>query len=361
MKDLQSVSVGIITREQSPEGAYVACPSFGPYRYCWLRDGSFIAYSMDRAGQFESAHRFHLWVHSVIQRHRTRIDTIVDLVGRGLEPDPQGMMPARYCLDGSISSDGWPVFQIDGYGTWLWSLASHVGLSGQTSLIAKTRGSIEKVVEYLSACWRMPSYDCWEEHGDLVHPSSLACVYGGLTAISQYVNNAEIPLLAAEIKRYILSLGVADGRFVKSVGCPEVDASLLWLAVPFGVVAPDDQIMSATVVQIEQQLYHSGVHRYSGDTYYGGGEWPLLTAWLGWYYCLTGRADDAIRALEWVEQCMNDSGELPEQISAHPNAPEYHGVWHRRWGDIARPLLWSHAMHIVLADELAAIGAEGRG
>jgi hypothetical protein len=25
------------------------------------------------------------------------------------------------------------------------------------------------------------------------------------------------------------------------------------------------------------------VRRYLGDSYYGGGNWILLTAWLGWY------------------------------------------------------------------------------
>jgi GH15 family glucan-1,4-alpha-glucosidase len=75
------------------------------------------------------------------------------------------------------------------------------------------------------------------------------------------------------------------GRFAKSSADRGVDASLLWLAVPFGVVSLADPTMAATASQIAATLdLDGGTRRYASDTYYGGGAWPLLTAWLGWYY-----------------------------------------------------------------------------
>jgi isomaltose glucohydrolase len=64
--DLAKRSVEVILAGQSPSGAYVACPSFEQYRFCWLRDGAFIADAMREAGQVESADRFFDWVARVV-------------------------------------------------------------------------------------------------------------------------------------------------------------------------------------------------------------------------------------------------------------------------------------------------------
>jgi len=69
---------------------------------------------------------------------------------------------------------------------------------------------------------------------------------------------------------------------VKYVGSEAVDASLLGIATPYRLLAPDDLIMRATVDKIEADLRHQDgeLHCYAEDTYYGGGEWVLLAAWL---------------------------------------------------------------------------------
>ena len=74
----------------------------------------------------------------------------------------------------------------------------------------------------------------------------------------------------------------------------------------------------------------------------------MLTAWLGWYYARLGDAARARRLLEWVEAQAGAQGGLPEQTSVHLNQPAYLNEWHQRWGESARPLLWSHAAYIIL-------------
>ena len=54
-------SVEVILAGQSPSGGYVACPSFENYRFCWFRDGCFIADAMREAGEMESCDRFLDW------------------------------------------------------------------------------------------------------------------------------------------------------------------------------------------------------------------------------------------------------------------------------------------------------------
>jgi GH15 family glucan-1,4-alpha-glucosidase len=121
------------------------------------------------------------------------------------------------------------------------------------------------------------------------------------------------------------------------------------MATPYRVVSPDDPVMSAAVDKIETTLrQNGGVHRYAADTYYGGGEWILLTAWLGWYYTQVGEYEKAEAAKDWVEEQADELGHLPEQIPAALNVPAYYEPWRQRWGDIASPLLWSHAQYIIL-------------
>ena len=112
--------------------------------------------------------------------------------------------------------------------------------------------------------------------------------------------------------------------------------------------------MKATIAEIESTLRSgSGVRRYSADTYYGGGEWILLTAWLGWYYTEVGEWEKAAQILNWVETQAGPGGNLPEQVKSIQADEGYYRHWNERWGEIANPLLWSHAKYIILSNALA--------
>src|SRR5436190_20454512 len=101
MTDLYQRSIEIILENQSANGGYIASPNFPTYHYCWFRDGSFIAYAMDLAGQHESAHLFHQWV-------AERVNERKDLVSIGLAKARAGeilteaeILHTRYRLDGT--------------------------------------------------------------------------------------------------------------------------------------------------------------------------------------------------------------------------------------------------------------------
>jgi isomaltose glucohydrolase len=115
-------------------------------------------------------------------------------------------------------------------------------------------------------------------------------------------------------------------------------------------------VAETTYRAVADELGPDGVHRYSADTYFGGGRWVLLAGLLGWYEAVTGRTDDALRRLRWMRDQADADGLLPEQVSDEALAPSFITVWERRWGPIARPLLWSHAMYITLADALELLG-----
>jgi GH15 family glucan-1,4-alpha-glucosidase len=349
MSSLSERSVEIILRNQGSSGAYVASPNFPTYQYCWFRDGSFIAYAMDLAGQAGSAARFHAWAAGAIIARADLVRRAVQKARRGEPLTGLDILHTRYTLDGQEApGEAWPNFQLDGFGTWLWALGEHARLDGG-ALPPACLLAAGLVADYLAALWTQPCYDCWEEFPDKMHAHTLAAIYGGLHAYSRLADTDLAPTLTA-IRRFIFDHLRLDGRFVKYAGSTAVDASLLGLATPYRVVEPGHPIMRATVAQIEADLdCGGGLHRYAADTYYGGGEWVLLTAWLAWYYAELGDVAKAQVALAWVEAQADERGQLPEQVPGNLNDPSFLRPWQARWGAIASPLLWSHAEYLIAA------------
>jgi GH15 family glucan-1,4-alpha-glucosidase len=156
--------------------------------------------------------------------------------------------------------------------------------------------------------------------------------------------------VAEGIHGYLLNQAVSQGVFVKSIGSTGVDGSLLGVMVPFAVVDLKDVRGMATLQRIKDDLFseQGGLRRYIEDSYYGGGGWLPLTAWLGWVEFLQGDRASAIRRLAWIEARAAPNGHLPEQVAGPATDVEKISEWVERWGPPASPLLWSHAKYIIL-------------
>ena len=285
-RELKRRSVGVILGGQSSGGAYVASPAFPPYRYSWLRDGSFIADAMSRVGEIASAEAFFDWV--------------AEIVARGLGFD------ARYTLDGERDGSEWPLRQSDGWGLWLWVVRRHCERHGRRQ---RWRQAVAPTELHLEKVRLEPCVDWWEER-EGIHASTLACIAAGL--------DDDLDLTPAEDR---------------------LDASLLVLPfLGFGAVDVTPLVGPG-----------GGVHRHLDDTYYGGGEWLLLTALLG-----LADPDRSEACMAWIEAHATGDGLLPEQVQDTLLAPEQYEPWVTKWGPPPCPLLWSHAMFLTLAHELGA-------
>lgn len=348
-------SIEIILEYQAPSGAYVASPNFPTYHYCWFRDGSFIAYAMDLYGEHDSARRFHTWVAEAVNRRATTVQRALEKASIGRALDNEDVLHTRYTLDGKEgTTDEWQNFQLDGFGTWLWALAEHWRL-GSKALPTDWLQAAGLVANYLEGLWRLPCYDCWEEFPQHVHPHTLAAIAGGLHAYGALTNDGREQSIA-EIRCFLEERALKEECFVKFPGDSQVDASLLGLSTPYRAVEPGDARMVATARRIASDLCKGGVYRYQRDTYYGGGQWILLAAWLGWYYCEIGQPEKANQMRNWVENQADEHGWLPEQIPTGLNDPSYYQPWLQRWGPIANPLLWSHANYLILCKALEQYG-----
>jgi isomaltose glucohydrolase len=344
MSTLVAPSLAVITAGQHASGAYVAALGYPTYQYAWLRDGAYCAYAMDLHGANQSAAAFHRFVGRTLLAHRARLEAPVT--------ETAHQPPTRFTLDGRSETDAdesWPSnFQLDGYGAWLWALHDHLRRGGM--LGDGERGAAALVSGYLQRTADLPCFDCWEELGDQRHTSTVVAVIAGLRAAGDMLDDRDAETRADDLLRRLLERHVVDGSLVKFEGTDAVDASLLWAALPFGILDASEPRMARTAARITAELVGptGGLRRYAGDSFYGGGEWTLLTAWLGWYEAVTGHAAAAQSRREWIEACATPAGHLPEQRLDAPQAPEMVQHWIDAWGPVATPLLWSHAMYLVL-------------
>lgn len=361
---LAARSVTLIESLQHPSGAYPASPTFSAYQgYSWFRDGAFIADGMSAAGALDSASRFFDWCDRMLAERRTQIAEIVDAEAAGTPLSDEHMLATRFTLDGVEGSDDWWDFQTDGYGTWVWAAIAH---ARRHSLdLDRWREGIRLSVDYLLATWRRPCYDWWEEHRAEVHVSTLGCVIAGFEAaadagvLEPAVADAA-RAAALEARALITERGVHDGHLAKWLGSTEVDASLAAVIAPLGVIEATSPLGLASIRAIEAALsVDGGVHRYLLDTFYGGGQWPLLTCFLGLAHHAAGDRASAVRLLRWAAGTVTAEGLLPEQVDDHLLAPERRQEWLDRWGSVATPLLWSHAMLVRLAVELDVLQPAG--
>lgn len=362
LRHLVQRSVEVIAEHQDVGGAYLASPTFPVYRFSWLRDGAFIADAMSRAGALESADRFFAWCGRTLTARAGQIDDLVDRKRAGDVVAGHEHPPTRFTVDGQDTGEEWWDFQLDGYGTWMWALDAH----RRRHAVASPPGpelarAVELCVDYLAVFWPEPCYDWWEESAGGVHTSTLCAIHAGMTAAgSSSLAAAPRTVRAAAdtaqaTLRFVTTNCVEDGHLAKSVGDGRVDASLIAACTPFGTVDPTSSLADATYDAIVADLAPNGVHRYLGDTYFGGGRWVVLAGFVGLHEAATGRRERARDRLTWMHEQATPDGLLPEQTTMHALDPAYVAQWVDRWGPVATPLLWSHAMYISLAAALGLV------
>jgi GH15 family glucan-1,4-alpha-glucosidase len=360
---LVASSADLIASLQHDGGAYPASPTFSAYfGYSWFRDGAFIADGMSSAGRTESAERFFDWCARVLEARRDDVEAIVAAARAGEPVADAAMLPTRFTFDGRAGDDEWWDFQLDGYGTWVWAVAEHVRRKRTDA--ARWAPAIALTVDYLASSWQRPCFDWWEEHAEHVHVSTLGCIAAGLRASAGLgvLDDGRAGLAAStadEIEAVIRERGVAEGHLSKWLGSPAVDGSLAAIVGVMDVVAAASGLGTATIAAIERDLtVDGGVHRYLGDTFFGGGQWPLLSCFLGIAHARAGDRERARELLAWAASTAGADGSMPEQVGRHLLDATRVDEWVERWGPVAQPLLWSHAMFIRLAVELDGAAPE---
>ncbi|BAN03479.1 glycoside hydrolase family 15 protein [Ilumatobacter coccineus] len=360
LRALAARSVAVIAEHQDVGGAYPASPTFTVYQFSWFRDGAFIADAMSRTGEPSSADAFFDWCARIINERRSQIETLIERHRAGEPVGRDDHLPTRYTLDGAPTGEDWWDFQLDGYGTWMFMVVEHLTRHQRSveSCSPELRSAIDLCSDYLCEFWSEPCFDWWEEDVDGVHVSTLVSIEAGLRAVAAgglvvADRRARCRTTAASIVEHVVEFGTIDGHLIKTVGRGDrVDASLIAAFVPFGTFDPRGELATRTYEKIVGDIAPDGVHRYLGDTYFGGGRWVVLAGFVGAFEAVTGRTSEAIRRLTWMCDQQTGDGLLPEQTIDDVLDDRFVEEWIERWGFVATPLLWSHAMYLTLVDEI---------
>lgn len=359
---LRDASIRIIKANQADSGAYIASPNFRVYNYSWFRDGAFIAEAMSVSGETESALNFHKWATRVIIDREEKVASLIRRKRQGEEIAAEEHLHCRYQINGQESEEYWTNLQLDGFGTWIWSLGKF--RSRGNALPIATYRAVETLVGYLSTFWEIESYDWWEESFGHQHVANLGSIAAGLKACSTWEElSTESRNIAGNCANAILTLiyekGLIHGRLAKWIDGEGLDSSLVSLIAPFGLIEGSSSIAQSTIHAVSEELGTFGTYRHKDDGYFGGGRWPLLSCFLGLSLIEAGDTAKAAEILDWVETLTNDNLELPEQLENPLLFPQMRAEWIANWGVPAVPLLWSHAMYLSLYSALnTALGKE---
>ena len=327
-------------------GAVIAAPELdadfehsGGYGFVWGRDLAFIVLAFLAAGRTDLAARALRWLPSA--------------------QEPEGLWLQRHWTDGSLAPS-WCKHQLDETGAILFAYEAAWEKLHDERLDAELWPSARRAAEFLLGTIEADGIPCatadlWEEREGR-HAFTAAAIYGGLRSAAAMARRHEPQLsesyeATAEVVREAIERELWSdfhGRYLRSIGDPVLDVSLLGLAWPFAAVDPAGERMRATVAALEEELgdVEHGVARYSGDTYAGGNDWVLAALWLGLWCRQVGDTAGLEQSLEYAVRSQTALGLLPEQVT-----DEGEPAW-------VVPLAWSHAMLLLATrPELDAISA----
>jgi glucoamylase len=331
-------------------GSVIAAPELDPqfehsggYGFVWGRDLAFIVLAFLAAGRDDLAKRALRWFPTA--------------------QEPEGLWLQRHWTNGSLAPS-WCRHQLDETGAILFAYDAAWRRLGDATLDADLWPSARRAADFLLGTidadgLPVATADLWEEREGR-HAFTAAAIVGGLRAAASMARRHDPALpdaydAAAEVVREAIERELWSdfhGRYLRSLGDPALDVSLLGLAWPFVAVEPGGERMRATVAALEAELGcpAGSLRRYAGDTYAGGNRWVLAGLWLGLWHRQAGEQAGLERAVTYALSAQTDLGLLPEQVT-----DEGEPAW-------VVPLAWSHAMLLLAArPELSLPGADGTG
>ncbi|HYZ15563.1 MAG TPA: glycoside hydrolase family 15 protein [Candidatus Acidoferrum sp.] len=301
------------------------------YRYCWIRDATFVLVALMNAGYRDEAQGWRRWLLRAAAGCPQELQILYGLRGerRILEYDVPWL--AGYCGStpvriGNAASDQ---CQLDVYGELIDTMyqARRGGFPSEEQEWEIARA----VINATESRWRNPDRGLWEIRGGprhFVHSKVLAWVAfdRGVRAIEEFGLDGPLERwrgVRDEIHADVLARGydATRGTFTQSYGSRELDAATLLIPL-VGFLPPDDERVRGTIHAVERELMRDGfLLRYSPpDASVDGfppGEGAFLACnfWLADAYTLVGRRDDAEALFERLLAIRNDVGLLSEEYN----------------------------------------------
>ncbi|MDQ2925670.1 MAG: glycoside hydrolase family 15 protein [Acidobacteriota bacterium] len=338
----EAVSRSLMTLEAmtyKPTGGIVAAVTAGlperiggernwDYRYCWLRDTSFMLLILMSAGYTEEAVRWRMWLLRAIAGAPEQLQALYGIGGERQLVEWEatwlrGYAESRPVRIGNAASEQ---FQLDVYGEMAEALERTPEAKDDIRMPATALQAA--LIDHLCHVWDQPDDGIWETRGgrrNFVHSKAMAWVgldrairhherFDGGGDVMRWRKNRDM------LHKDICKKGFDKklNSFTQSYGSKSLDASCLRLGL-VGFLPMDDPRIVGTVEAIQKHLTRDGlVVRYDlGKTNDGlkGGEGVFLACsfWMVTCLHLMGRTDEAKAMFERLLGLRNDIGLLSEE------------------------------------------------
>jgi GH15 family glucan-1,4-alpha-glucosidase len=298
------------------------------YRYCWLRDSTFILGALVGAGLHEEARAWQQWMLRAVAGDPADAQIMYGIDGTRRLPEYElpwlpgyeGASPVR------IGNDAAGQVQGDVPGEVL--AAAHVGRTA--GIVPMERGwELQRwLAERLLEAWKKPDNGIWESRGKRQHfvYSKVMC----WVAFDSLVKGVERFGLDGPVERWravrdeihsdVLEKGYDAGRgtFTQAYGSRALDACAL-LIPRVGFLPYDDERVVSTVETIRNELTEDGlVLRYRTDQSDDGltgreGSFLICSFWMVYALWGIGRHREAEELFERLLALRNDVGLLSEE------------------------------------------------
>lgn len=326
----------------APTGAMVAAPTTSlpereggglnwDYRFCWLRDASFVSRALLALGHGDEAEAFADWMVHATRLTHPRLEVLYDVYGRRPPRerelhDYRGWKRSRPVRVGNAARDQ---LQLDVYGEVVDAVA-RTALQGAPP-DRESGGLLVGLGRAVCRHWHEPDESIWEVRtGRAHHTFSKALCWTALDRLLMMARrgmlpNAPVALFARTaraIRRDVTTHGIDRTRdtFTAAYGKPVLDASLLLLPM-YGFVPHDDPTMLSTWRAIRQRLSPRPglLYRYEDEQ---EGAFGICSFWAAHY--LADGGGTLQEAWRWFEQTMayrNDLGLFAEEVAPDTGEP----------------------------------------
>ena len=303
------------------------------YRFCWLRDSSFILNAFVAVGCMEEGAAFLRWLLHATQLTSPRLNTFYTVFGRTDIAQHAIQSLEGYRGSGPVhrGNAAQPQLQLDAYGSIIGAARTFVDHGGTLSTSEARR--LGGYADTAARDWSLPDDGLWEMPGPRCHNTySKVMCWAALDAYCDLCCRGAVAADPAHhqrerdaIRENILARAWNPrlGAFSGAYGRDWLDASLL-LMPRLGFLDANDPRMIATYERTQERLGHGAQMRRYADGVDGmdsvEGTFTACGFWAADYLARKGDLDAAEARIAALVDTANDLGLMAEELDPETGA-----------------------------------------
>ncbi len=195
---------------------------------------------------------------------------------------------------------------------WLWVMGEYTNRSNDTESAKKYAKLIAQMMDDIAEQWKKPGPNWLGLLGEDVYISNIAMAFGAAQSIYNAVRIESAQKLIKELSDVLFEKYLMEGKVVSGIASREIMGDIGMIAVPFGLMDAGNQILVASIAELQTSLLDGCVRFSPRDMAFGGCTRADLTCLLAWYYAQRGNVAQAKTLLLEVDKAWVKEGRLNE-------------------------------------------------